>query len=95
MFTLPLWDDNPTHRTPWVTWLLMAISIAVFLWQQSLPDTGERAFVFAFGVIPAVLLGGAELSPELAIVPPWASVFTSMFVHGGWMHLIGNMLYLW
>lgn len=95
MFTLPLWDDNPTNRTPWVTWLLMATAIAVFLWQQTLPDTGERAFVYAFGVIPAVLLGGAALPPELAVVPPWASVFTSMFVHGGWMHMIGNMLFLW
>jgi membrane associated rhomboid family serine protease len=46
-------------------------------------------------VIPAVLIGGAHLPPELSVVPPTLTVLTSMFMHGGWMHLIGNMLYLW
>jgi membrane associated rhomboid family serine protease len=46
-------------------------------------------------VIPAVLLGLRELPPELALVPPAMTTLTSMFMHGGWMHLIGNMLYLW
>jgi len=45
--------------------------------------------------VPAVLFGHAELPPQVVMVPPAASVFTSMFLHGGWMHLIGNMLFLW
>ncbi len=45
--------------------------------------------------MPAVLLGQGQLPPELSLVSPWITIFTSMFMHGGWMHLIGNMLYLW
>lgn len=72
----------------------MALCVVVFLWQFSMGAGGER-IIYALGVIPAVLLGQAELPPELALVPPSATMFTSMFMHGGWMHLIGNMLYLW
>jgi membrane associated rhomboid family serine protease len=46
-------------------------------------------------MVPAVLFGEAELPARLHIVPPWATIFTSMFMHGGWAHLLGNMLYLW
>lgn len=95
MFFLPLYDDNPTRRPPVVTWLLIAICALVFYWQLSLgPREGQLA-VYSLGVIPAVLFGAAELPPELYLVPPWASVITSMFMHGGFLHLGGNMLYLW
>ena len=53
------------------------------------------AAVLALGVTPATLLGDARLPPELYLVPPVATVFSSMFLHGGFMHLAGNMLYLW
>ena len=46
-------------------------------------------------MVPAVLFGYAELPARLQLVPPWATIFTSMFLHGGWLHLIGNMIYLW
>ncbi|HSK38541.1 MAG TPA: rhomboid family intramembrane serine protease, partial [Arenibaculum sp.] len=95
MFFFPLYDDNPTRRTPVVTWLLIAACVAVFVWQSSLDWQGARASVYSFGVIPAVLFGYADLPPELELVPPWASVVTSMFMHGGILHLGGNMLYLW
>ena len=51
--------------------------------------------VYAYGVVPAVLVGGDSLPPEIARIPPELSILTSMFMHGGWMHIIGNMLYLW
>lgn len=95
MFTIPLFDDNPTRRPALITWLILAACIAVFLWQSSLPPRTEQGMVYALGVIPAVLFGKAELPDVLYLVPGWLSVFTSMFLHGGWMHLIGNMLYLW
>jgi membrane associated rhomboid family serine protease len=95
MFTIPLYDDNPTLRTPLLTWALIAACVAVYLWQASLPGRAEQDIVYALGMIPAVLFGQAELPPRLQLVSPWTSVFTSMFLHGGWMHLIGNMLYLW
>ncbi|MET0659767.1 MAG: rhomboid family intramembrane serine protease [Steroidobacteraceae bacterium] len=90
----PLRDDNPPARPPIVTRSIVVLCVLVFLWQFSLGAGGERV-IYALGVIPAVLLGNAELPPEIALVSPTASVVTSMFMHGGWMHLIGNMLYLW
>ncbi len=92
---IPLRDDNPSATTPYVTWAVMAGCILAFLWQQSLDATGARVAVYAFGSIPAVLFGHAALPPEVERVPAAFSVVTSMFLHGGWMHLIGNMLYLW
>lgn len=90
---IPLHDDNPTSIKPYVTVALIASCTAVFLWQLSLGTAAERT-IYALGVIPAVLFDSKTLSPALVIVPPPATVFTSMFLHGGWMHLIGNMLYL-
>ena len=92
---IPLHDDNPTHRSPVLTIGLIAACVLVFLWQASLPPQAAQAAVYSFGMIPAVVFGEAYLRSELAAVPPALSVVTSMFMHGGWMHLIGNMLYLW
>jgi membrane associated rhomboid family serine protease len=91
---IPLHDDNPTAIKPYVTIALIASCSLVFLWQLSLGSGGARA-VYGLGVIPAVLLDIKTLHPSLVIVPPVVTVITSMFLHGGWMHLIGNMLYLW
>ena len=92
---IPLRDDNPTSITPVVSRVLIGACVLAFLWQFTLGPRDAQVAVFALGVIPAVLFEGARLPPELAMVPPVATVFTSMFLHGGWMHLIGNMLYLW
>lgn len=91
---IPLKDDNPIHITPVVSYAIIAACVLVFLWQMSL-GANQQAAVYSLGLIPAVLLQGAALPPELTIVPPVATVFTSMFLHGGWLHLIGNMLYMW
>jgi len=91
---IPLHDDNPTRITPFVTIGFIIASILVFFWQLSLGTAGQHA-VYGLGMIPATLLGGKSLPDELAMIPPWMTLFTSMFMHGGWMHLIGNMLYLW
>ena len=90
----PIHDDNPTRITPYVTYVLLAACILVFLWQISLGDTEQYA-VYSFGVIPSVLFGARSLPVELEVLPAWMTIFSSMFLHGGWMHLIGNMLYLW
>lgn len=91
---IPLHDDNPTATPPILTVALIAACVLAFLWQLSLGPQLE-SMIYALGVIPAVLLGGLQLPEEIALVAPPATVFTSMFLHGGWMHLIGNMLYLW
>lgn len=92
---IPLKDDNPSQLTALVNYGLIVACVLAFLWQMTLgPQGGQRA-VYALGAIPATLLGDAELPPDIAIVSPWATVITSMFLHGGVLHLLGNMLYLW
>ncbi len=91
---LPLHDDNPTTLRPYVTVGLIALCVLAFLWQLSLGPVGQRV-VYGLGMIPAVLLQNRSLAPELELVPPAVTVLTSMFLHGGWAHLLGNMLYLW
>jgi membrane associated rhomboid family serine protease len=91
-FFLPLYDDNPIGRTPVVTYALIGICIAVFLWQLG-QDADTVAY--SYGMIPAVLFHTARLPHNLAVLPPWETIFTSMFLHAGWLHIGGNMLFLW
>jgi membrane associated rhomboid family serine protease len=92
---IPLRDDNPSTIKPAVTIAFVVLCVLVFLWQFALgPAQGQR-IIYSLGVIPAVLLGLRDLPSDLALVPPAMTMLTSMFMHGGWMHLIGNMLYLW
>jgi membrane associated rhomboid family serine protease len=86
----PLRDDTPCERRPLVTWALLAVNLAAFAWQLS---SGERS-VLVGGAIPYELLTLQDVWPR-DLVPPPLTVFTSMFLHGGLMHLIGNMWYLW
>lgn len=88
---IPLSDENTTSRTPVVSYALLGAILLAFLWQLQAGD----AAVYAFGLIPARLVHGALLPPQLEWAPAWATVFTSMFLHGGWLHLGGNLLYLW
>jgi membrane associated rhomboid family serine protease len=92
---IPLRDDNPSATPPVVTIAFIVLCVLVFLWQLSFGADGGQRIVYALGVVPAVLLGQGQLPPDLSLVSPWMTIFTSMFMHGGWMHLIGNMLYLW
>lgn len=94
---LPLHDDNPLKiiRFQYVTVAIIAICVVVFLYQMSLGDRGGRVFVFGFGAIPAVVFGEVTLPKGFAHAPAALSLVTSMFLHGGFMHLAGNMLFLW
>lgn len=92
---IPLKDDNPTEITPIVTIGCIVACVVVFLNQVSLSAKLAEIFVYQYGAIPAVVFGYADLPGEIAAVSPYGSLVTSMFLHGGWMHLIGNMMYLW
>lgn len=92
---IPLRDDNPSGRTPIVSRSLIVLCVLVFLWQLAAGGRHGEAVIYSLGLIPSVLFGHVDLPPELAIVPPSVTILTSMFLHGGWLHLIGNMLYLW
>lgn len=92
---IPLHDDNPTESFPVLTIILIVICVLVYFLQASLGQGGGQAFIYSLGVIPAVLLDKVELNPELVLIPAKITLFTSMFLHGGFLHLAGNMLYLW
>ena len=92
---IPLHDDNPTETAPIFTVGLIVACLAVFLWQLGLGEERALHALFSFGLVPAVLFGHLELQEALARVPASATLFTSMFMHGGWGHLLGNLLYLW
>ena len=94
---LPLHADNPRVliEHAWVTWGLIAACVLVFLFQASATPEGAARLVFGLGLIPATLTGEGQLEPDLVLVPPWATLLTSAFLHGGWLHLGANMLFLW
>jgi membrane associated rhomboid family serine protease len=92
---IPLRDDNPTELRPYLTVAFIAACVIVFLYQVTLPGQAGQRFVFEFGFIPALFFGAATPSGWTPGLPAEATLFSSMFLHGGWMHLIGNMLYLW
>lgn len=86
---LPLKDLNPTRSRPYVTWVLIALNTVVFLFQLGLDSMGElNAFLYTYGLVPAEF-NANPLSGEMM------TILTSMFLHGGILHLLGNMLYLW
>src|SRR5689334_13506892 len=92
IFAVPLSDDNPTVNPPILTYFLIGACIGAFLWQLG---HDERFILYAYGMIPAELFGLWHPPRNYQVLAPWATVFTSMFLHGGWFHLLGNMLYLW
>ncbi len=83
----PIRDHNPSGRTPYVTYLLIAVNIAVFLsyWGLFRDPRAINAFFFDWALIPALISEGQG----------FGGIVTSMFLHGGWMHLAGNMLFLY
>ena len=89
---IPLKDDLPTRTFPFVTIALIAINIVVFFYEVSLGPRAE-AMIFRHGAIPFNLIYGIERGQSP--IPIVLSLFTSMFLHGGFMHVAGNMLYLW
>jgi len=90
---IPLKDINPSRTTPFVNIALILINVGVFFYQATLPPAALKAFVWANATIPAripALLSGHGTA-QIALEP----LFTSMFLHGGLMHLLGNMLFLY
>jgi membrane associated rhomboid family serine protease len=93
---IPRHDDNPTTGKPYVTVGILIACALVYVWQHLLlSNVGTQQAVYAYGLIPAVLTGREMLPAEIGVIPAWATVLTSMFMHGGFWHLAGNMLYLW
>jgi len=91
---IPIKDENPTRHAPILTVSILCANVGVFLYAVSLGHTGFEAFTMQFGLIPFEVTHFTDaISPTP--VPLYLTLVTSMFMHGGWMHLGGNMLYLW
>ena len=92
---IPLKDDNPTSGKPFVTYLIIALCVLIFLIQLGSQSYKTGQLFYSYGLIPSVLMGHKNLPIEVYVVPAYITIFSSMFMHGGFMHLIGNMLYMW
>jgi membrane associated rhomboid family serine protease len=77
----PVSDVIPSRTTPYVTIAIIALNALAFLYELQFSEDDLQLFVLSFGIVPASF--------------SWVSVLTSMFLHGGWLHFLGNMLYLW
>ena len=92
---IPLKDDNPTSNKPIITYFIIGLCVLVFLLQIGSQTNKTGELFYSYGLIPSVLMGHSQLPSDLYVVPGYITIFTSMFMHGGFMHLIGNMLYMW
>ncbi len=91
---LPISDGpSPRRGIPWVTWGLILINVIIFLFELSL-GSGLDSFIRNYGTVPREILTGQDVPPP-GPYPLWIQLITSMFLHGGWLHIIGNMIYLW
>ncbi|HWP83733.1 MAG TPA: rhomboid family intramembrane serine protease [Terriglobia bacterium] len=91
---IPLWDDIPRTRWPFVMFLLILANVVVFFLEVAAPPAERERLIAAYALIPArstALLTGEPVGLSGGLLP----LFTSMFLHGGWMHLIGNLWFLW
>src|SRR5688572_21462722 len=91
---IPLADDNPIRTTPIFTILLIAANILVFVYQFSL-GAGAEEFIRSCGFLPAELATGEDVGVPTCVSPTYLTILTSMFMHGGLLHIGSNMLYLW
>jgi rhomboid family protein len=93
---LPIGDDHlEGGSAPFVTLSLVVLNVLVFFLELSQPSEGAlQSLIQAWGVVPREYAVARDLAPGIPL-PYWTTLVTSMFLHGGWMHLGGNMLYLW
>jgi membrane associated rhomboid family serine protease len=92
---LPIRDDTPRYTTPFVTYFLIALNILIYLFESALAPPDLKMLSYQFGLVPAqvtaMLAAPVHFHPAAIVIP----FFTSMFLHGSWMHVIGNMWFLW
>lgn len=93
---IPLRDDQPRYSTPYVTYFLIALNVVVFFFELSVKAQGPRALnglIYEFGIVPRHFTHTLT-GPHLQL-GAFLTIITSMFLHGGWLHIIGNMWVLW
>jgi len=91
---IPLRDENPSKTIPIVNICLILANLSVFVYQNFLIPGGGKPLILRLGFIPYEITNAVDLSPK-NLVPVPLTIVTAMFIHGGWLHLLSNMLYLW
>lgn len=91
---LPLKDDQPRYSTPWVNGFLIGLNLVIFLFESTLNARSLNLLIRQFGVVPSHLAAYLAGSPKYTLAAVIVPFFTSLFLHGGWMHVIGNMWFL-
>ncbi len=92
---IPIRDSIPCNTTPIVTWSIMALCTAVFLLMQTLPEEMQRLIVYQYGMVP-IRYSNPYWASSFGLPPDhYLSFLTSLFLHGGWLHILMNMLFLW
>lgn len=92
---VPLRDKNPTVITPYITYVLIAANVAIFGVEISLSPAELQQFFNTWAVVPVEITAGLSGQAVSSPIPVWMTLFTSQFLHGGLLHLTGNMLFLW
>ncbi|MGH9702773.1 MAG: rhomboid family intramembrane serine protease [Candidatus Acidiferrales bacterium] len=92
---IPLKDSNVRRTFPFITLGLIAINVIVFIHQVSLAPRAEQAFVMTYGMVPAHVEAALQPDSNLSLSDAFIPLLTSMFLHGGWLHILGNMWFLW
>ncbi len=94
---LPLHDKNPLKIVTFqfVTVGMILSCVAIFLWQKSLSGQTAIFSSYAYGLVPSVFLQHQSLPSEVHALPAYLTLISYMFLHGSWVHLLGNMLFLW
>lgn len=93
---VPIRDENPSRTTPYVTYTLIVLNVLVFLYELSLSGPRLESFFNTWALVPAELTASFQSGPSSTVLADEAlTLITSQFLHGGWLHLGGNMLYLW
>jgi membrane associated rhomboid family serine protease len=92
---LPIRDDQPRYSTPWVNYFLIGLNLVIFFFEFTLDPRSLELLIRQFGVVPAHLAAFLAGSPKYSLVAIVLPFFTSLFLHGSWMHVIGNMWFLY
>jgi len=92
---IPLRDDQPRFSTPFVTYFLIGLNSVIFLLESALTPESFKTLLYQFGMISANITGYVSGSGRLGLAAVLLPALTSMFLHGSWMHVIGNMWFLW
>jgi len=92
---IPIRDDVPKYTTPYVNYFLVGLNVLVFLFEIALAPRNRDAFIMQMGIVPANVTGWLAGAPSVNLSSAFLPVFTSMFMHASWLHLIFNMWALW